>query len=62
MGSTSSIIVKVLTPELHKVIVETTDGHRYHSNWSTLSKVYCYPVIEREWVQVSVYSCVMVLI
>ena len=56
MGSTSSVIMKVLTPELHKVIIETTDGHRYHSDLSNLSKVYCYPVSEREWGQVSIDS------
>lgn len=56
MGTTAPVIIKVEIPEYRKVIVEASDGLRYHSDLSALSQVYCFPKSKEEWAQVSVDS------
>ena len=56
MGSPNPVVVKVSTPEYQKVIVEASDGHRYYSDLSSLSRVYCFPKDKTEWDQVSADS------
>jgi hypothetical protein len=56
MGFAPPIILKIETPEMHKVVIDTNDGYRYHSNLATFSKVYCYPPSKKEWDLVSVDS------
>ena len=53
MGSPNPLIVKVSTPEYQKIIVEASDGNRYHSDLSALSIVYCFPKNKSEWDQLS---------
>lgn len=52
MGSPNLVAVKVSTPEFQKVIVEASNGFRYHADLSPLSKVYCFPKSKIEWDQV----------
>ncbi len=56
MGSPNPVIVNVSTPEYKKVIIEASDGQRYHSDLSQLSGVYCFPKNKTEWEQVSADS------
>jgi hypothetical protein len=56
MGSPNPLVVNVSTPEYQKVIVEASDGLRYYSDLSSLSKVYCFPKNKTEWDQVSADS------
>ncbi len=56
MGSPNPLVVNVSTPDYQKVVIEATDGNRYHSDLSALSKVYCFPKDQLEWNQVSVDS------
>ena len=56
MGSPNPVVVKVSTPEYHKVVVEASDGHRYYSDLSSLSRVYCFPKDKAELDQVSADS------
>lgn len=53
MGSPNPLIIKVSTPEYKKVIVDASDGNRYHSDLSSLEKVYCFPKTKTEWDKVS---------
>lgn len=55
MGSTNPVILKFEIPEYKKIIIEVSDGHRYHSDLSTLSKVYCFPSSEK-WDEVNIDS------
>lgn len=56
MGSPDPVAVRVFTPEYKKVVVEASDGHRYHADLSSLSGVYCFPKNKAEWDQVSADS------
>lgn len=56
MGVTNPVILKIEMPEYKKIIIESSDGLRYHSDLSDLSRVYCFPKSREEWVQVSVDS------
>lgn len=62
MGVTDPLIVKIEIPEYKKIIIEASDGLRYHSDLSELSRVYCFPKSKEEWTQVSVDSYGRVLI
>lgn len=53
MGAPAPVIVRVETPSLGRVIVETSDGTRYHADLSPLSAVYCYPRSQTAWDEVS---------
>lgn len=53
MGTPSTLIIKVTTPDFKKVIVDTSDGRRFHADLSTLSTVYCFPKNPTEWSQVT---------
>lgn len=56
MGVTDPVIVKIAIPEYKKIIIEASDGLRYHSDLSELSRVYCFPKSKEEWTQVNVDS------
>jgi hypothetical protein len=43
----------VETPAYGRVIVEASDGIRYHADLSSLDRVYCYPRDDQAWRQVS---------
>jgi hypothetical protein len=49
MGTSPPVILKVLAPEFKKVVVETSNGKRYHSDLSSFSNVYCFPKSDSEW-------------
>ena len=49
MGASPPIILKVVASEYRKVIVDASNGKRYHSDLSSLSNVYCFPKSEAEW-------------
>ncbi len=53
MGASPPVILKVVTPEYKKVVVEASNGKRYHSDLSALSNVYCFPKNKSEWESVS---------
>lgn len=54
MGSSPPVILKVQTPEYKKVVIEASNGKRYHSDLSDLSGVYCFPKSESDWQAVSI--------
>lgn len=54
MGSTTPVVVNAWAPEYGKVIVEGSDGIRYHADLSSLSSVYCYPSTAATWQKLSV--------
>lgn len=54
MGATTPVVVKAWAPEYGKVVVEASDGLRYHADLSSLSSVYCYPSSATAWQKVSV--------
>lgn len=56
MGTTTPLVVRVMTPEYKKIIVETSNGMRYFSDLTTLEKVYCFPKDKQEWDKVSADS------
>ncbi len=53
MGSSPPVILKFMTPEYKKVVIEASNGKRYHSDLSYLSKVYCFPKNSEEWSKVT---------
>jgi len=54
MGSTTPVVVNAWATEYGKVVVEGSDGVRYHADLSSLSSVYCYPESATAWQKVSV--------
>lgn len=54
MGNPTPVILKVIAPKHGQVIIETSDGKRYHTNLAAFEKVYCYPDSEQVWTQVSI--------
>lgn len=56
MGNTTTVIRKIYTPAYKKIIIETSDNHRYESDLSALSGVYCFPKDEKEWKKCSIDS------
>ena len=49
-------IVKVETPEFGKLIVEASDGVRYHSGLSSLAHIKNFPKDEKGWSSVKIDS------
>ncbi|MBI1860972.1 MAG: hypothetical protein HYR96_08645 [Deltaproteobacteria bacterium] len=49
-------ITSVATPEFAKLIVESSDGARYHSDLSALKSVRNFPKDSREWGRVKIDS------
>lgn len=56
MDKTTPVIRKIYTPAYKKLIIETSDNHRYESDLSSLSKVYCFPKNQKEWEKCSIDS------
>lgn len=56
MGTPSPVILKVATPSYGRVVIETTDGHRYHAELSTFETVHCYPRTLDDWQHVAIDS------
>ena len=52
MGVTAPMILKVATPAHGRVVIEASDGKRYHADLSSFSAVHCYPDAT-EWDRVS---------
>jgi hypothetical protein len=50
------VILNVLTPRFGEVVIEASDGVRYHADLGPLSQVYCYPRTEEEWQKVAIDS------
>lgn len=53
MDTATPVILRVEAPSYGRVVVEASDGVRYHANLSSLSPVYCYPRDAAAWRQVS---------
>ena len=53
MGAASALIVSVSTPGYGQVVVDASDGRRYHADLSALAAVYCFPRTAEEWEQVA---------
>ena len=62
MDSATPVAVKVWTSEYAKVVVEASDGVRYHADLRPLSSVYCFPKDEEQWrkVHVDTYGLALV--
>jgi len=50
---TTPVILRVDTPAYGRVVVEASDGVRYHADLSSFARVYCYPSDQAAWTQVS---------
>jgi hypothetical protein len=53
MGTATPVILRVATPAYGRVVVEASDGIRYHADLSSFARVYCYPSDRAAWNQVS---------
>jgi len=62
MGSTTPVAINAWAPKYGNVVVEGSDGVRYHADLSSLSSVYCYPTNEAAWRKVSVDSYGLALV
>jgi hypothetical protein len=62
MGTATPVAKSVRAPEFGKVIVEASDGTRYHADLQKFSSVHCYPKTEDEWRTVSIDSYGLALI
>ena len=56
MGYTAPVVTKLSIPAYKKIIIETSDNHRYESDLSSLSGVYCFPKTEADWKKCSLDS------
>jgi hypothetical protein len=56
MGAPTPVILKVITPEYGRVVIEASDGNRYYSSLSALDQVYCYPQTMDDWQRVAIDS------
>lgn len=56
MGGPTPVIRDVQAPDYGKVVVETSDGKRYHSDLASFAKVYCFPQDKTAWSKVSIDS------
>jgi hypothetical protein len=54
MGATAPLIARVETPEYGRVIINASDGKRYHADLSSFSRVYCYPKSREAWQAVGI--------
>jgi hypothetical protein len=50
------MILKVATPEFGRVVIETSDGQRYHAGLASFEQVHCYPRTMDEWQHVAIDS------
>jgi hypothetical protein len=57
-----AVIVKFEIPGYRRVIIQSADGTRYHSDLSSLSRTYCYPKNLTEWKKASVDSYGLALV
>ena len=53
MRASPPLVVSVATPGYGQVVVEASDGRRYHADLSSLSAVYCFPKTPEEWDRVA---------
>ncbi|MBI3206876.1 MAG: hypothetical protein HYZ29_35395 [Myxococcales bacterium] len=47
------MILKVETPDYGRVVVEASDGNRYHASLLPLAGVYCFPKTRQDWERVA---------
>jgi len=62
MGAPAPVILNVTTPEYGRVVIEASDGFRYHADLSSLAQVYCYPRDRTEWDRVAIDSYGLALV
>jgi hypothetical protein len=62
MGTSAPVILKVMTPEYGRVVIEASDGLRYHADLSSLARVYCYPQSKADWDRVAIDSYGLALV
>lgn len=53
MDTSNPMITTVATPEYGRVIIDASDGNRYHADLSSFARVYCYPRSKIEWDEVA---------
>jgi hypothetical protein len=56
------LIVSVTTPDYAKVVVDASDGKRYHADLSAFSAVHCFPRTKQQWDQVAPDSAGLALV
>jgi hypothetical protein len=49
MGAPTPLIVGVSTPQYGHVIVDGSDGNRYHTDLSSFDPVHCFPRTQDAW-------------
>ena len=54
MGAATPLISRVETPRYGEVVIEASDGKRYHADLSRFATVFCYPKDEQAWREVAV--------
>jgi hypothetical protein len=54
MGAAAPLIAKVETPSYGHVVIDASDGKRYHADLSPLAAVYCYPKTDDAWNRVCI--------
>ena len=62
MGSPTAVILAVATPQYRHVVVDSSDGNRYHTDLASFESVYCFPKTEQQWQQVSMDSYGLALV
>lgn len=62
MDKAPAVIVKFEIPGYSRVIIQSADGIRYHSDLTSLSHTYCYPKNLTEWKKASVDSYGLALV
>ena len=62
MVAPATVILKVETPEYGHVVIETSDGVRYHADLKAFAFVYCYPKTREQWNEVSQDACGLALV
>jgi hypothetical protein len=56
MGYTSPVIKSVQANEYGKILVDTSEGKRYHADISSFGQIYCFPRDLASWMKVSIDS------
>ena len=54
MGATAPLIARVETPSYGRIVIEASDGRRYHADLSSFSSVVCYPKTPEAWREVGI--------
>jgi hypothetical protein len=62
MGATAPLIARVETPDYGRVVIEASDGQRYHADLSSFARVFCYPTDREAWQQVGIDAWGLALI